>query len=108
MDRSAGPDALSPRGPLDDSTHVVEELDGGTGIALDELARKLDVDRESDEVLLRAVMELALETPTLGVVGERRALTRGAKLVDLEAEPFERLVHLDVRKPHSATSCFEG
>ena len=78
------------------------------GIALDELARKLDVDRESDEVLLRAVMELALETPTLGVIGECRALTRGAKLVDLEAEPFERLVHLDVRSPIPRPPCFEG
>ena len=93
---------------LEVSCHVVEELDGGTRIALDELARELNVDRKSDEVLLRAVVELALEGSTLGVIGERDALTRGTKLVDLEASRSSASSVSTCESPTPGPPCFEG
>ena len=48
------------------------------GSASDQIARKLEVDRERDQVLLRTVVELALDPSASSVVGEGEPLARSA------------------------------
>ena len=74
------------------ASDLVEELPGRSGILVRQLARKLDVDRERDQVLLNTVVELALDPPAVGVGGQDEALSGCAELLDLEAQPVERLL----------------
>jgi hypothetical protein len=87
------------------STQVVQDLRGRRCITADELAGELDVDGERDEPLLQAVVQLTLERPAIRVVGAGLAVSRCANVVDLEAQPIERLLRrLEVRKLRSGTS----
>ena len=60
------------------TAHVVEERLGRVGVVSNQLARELKVDRERDQVLLRAVVELALDSASRDVVGGGEAFARGA------------------------------
>jgi len=59
----------------------------------------LEVDRERDQVLLRTVVQLALDPAAVCIVGDSQPLAGRAQLFDLDAEPVERLLRrLDMRK----------
>src|SRR5438874_11146601 len=60
--------------------NLPQELASGARIGLDQLLEHLQVDRQSDQVLLRAVMQIPLDVPSLGVLGGDDALPRGAQL----------------------------
>jgi len=50
-------------------------------------------------VLLRTVVEVALDPAAVCIVGDSQPLARRAQVVDLEAEALERLLRrLDMRK----------
>ena len=51
-----------------------EKSVSGGGIGLQQIARELEVDREGDQVLLRTVVELALESAAVGIRGQDDAL----------------------------------
>ena len=59
------------------TAHVVEQRPP-RGSPVDQLARELEVDRERDQVLLRTVVELALDPASLDVVGDGEPLARRA------------------------------
>ena len=60
-------------------------------------ARELQVDGERDQVLLHAVVEVALDAAAVGIGGQDEPLPGRAQLLDLEAQPVERfLQRLDV------------
>jgi hypothetical protein len=72
-------------------------------VLLHERTCELNVDRDSHEQLLRAVVELALEASATRIVCERAALTSCPEVVELEADSLESLERLplcvlDVRK----------
>ena len=71
--------------------HLVEERLRRGGIGVRQLARELQVDRERDQVLLRAVVEVALDPAAVGIGGQDEPLPGRAQLLDLEAQPVERL-----------------
>jgi hypothetical protein len=71
--------------------HLIEERRGGDGISAHEVTRELNVDREGDQVLLRTVVEVALDAPPVGVGGDCEPPARRAQLGDLALEPVERL-----------------
>ena len=50
---------------------------------VDELPSLLQLDRERDEALLRAVMELALDPAAIGCGGQHQPLPRRTQLLDL-------------------------
>jgi hypothetical protein len=78
-------------GTLDVSPQVLEKLLRRDGVRCHEANRELQVDREGDEVLLHAVVQLVLERATLGVSREHEPLPAGPELGDLEAQLFGRL-----------------
>ncbi len=53
------------------------------GIALDELLEQAQLDGESDDLLLRAVVEVPLELPPLLVLRSHESLAGGAQLLDV-------------------------
>ena len=85
---------------LEVGADLVEHRLGLLGIVVGELAREPHAHRERDEVLLRAVVQVALDRAPLGVAGLDDACARGAQLVGLAAHLVERLlkrrVELDV------------
>jgi hypothetical protein len=66
-----------PRGLLErdvhDSTHLVDERTCVHRIGVEELLRKLEMDRQRDQMLLRTLVELALDAPPLRRPGEDEA-----------------------------------
>ena len=53
-----------------DGPHVVEERGGSVRVRFDEATGDLEVDRDGDELLLDAVVQLTLDRTALLVVGE--------------------------------------
>ena len=87
------------QGQLHLTAHVLEQRVCREGIGIDEIARKLEVDRERDQVLLRTVVELALDPAAVCIVGDSEPLPGRAQLFDFDAEPVERFLRrLDMRK----------
>ena len=68
------------------------ELAGSLGVTVQPRTKQPEPQRERDEPLLGAVVEVALESPARRVAGIDDARTRGAKLLELRAqlgvEPF--------------------
>jgi hypothetical protein len=63
------------------------------------LVRELEVDRERDQVLLRTVVEVALDPAAVCIGSQDQPLPGRAQLLDLEAQSVEGLLRrLDVRK----------
>ena len=88
--------------------HLVEECLRRGGIVVRQLARQLEVHRERDQVLLRAIVEVALDRAAVCVGGQDEPLAGRAELFDLEAQPVERLLRrLDVRKLQGDRPPFE-
>ena len=93
-------------GQLHLTTHVLEQRLCRERIGSDQIPRQLEIDRERDQVLLRTVVEVALDPAAVCIVGDSQPLARGAQVVDLEAEALERLLRcLDMRKLRCPTSC---
>jgi len=87
------------QGQLHFTAHVLEQRVCREGIGIDQIASELEVDRESDQVLLRTVVELALDSAAVCIVGDSQPLAGRAQVVDLEEESLERLLRrLDMRK----------
>ena len=55
------------------STHLVDERARLHRIGVEELPRKLEMDRQRDQVLLRTLVERALDAPPLRRSGEDEA-----------------------------------
>ena len=53
----------------------MEERLRGVGIGVRQPARKLEVDGKRDQVLLRTVVEIALDPATVGIGGEDEPLS---------------------------------
>ena len=87
---------------------LLEHLLRGVGIGVGELARQVHVHGQRDEVLLRAVVEVALDGTALRVARFDDARARGAQLVGLAPNLVERLLerrvelHVVQREPHLA------
>jgi len=78
--------------------HLVQERLRRGGIGIRQPARELQVCRECDQVLLRTVVEVALDPLTVGVGGQEEPLSGRAQLLDFEAQPVEGFLwRLDVR-----------
>ena len=71
---------------------LVEHLLGGVGIGVGELACEPGAHRERDEVLLRAVVEVALDAAALEVGGLDDAGAGAAQLVGLAPDLVERVL----------------
>ena len=69
---------------------VVEQREGGGQVGVDQLARQLQVDGERYEMLLDAVVEVALDPAALGIGFADDLRTRRSQLVDLTADPVGR------------------
>ena len=81
------------------TAHVLEQRVCREGIGIDQIASELEVDRERDQVLLRTVVELALDSAAVCIVGDSQPLAGRAQLFDFDAEPVERFLRrLDMRK----------
>ena len=79
--------------------HLVEERLRRGRIGVRQIARELQVDREGDQVLLRTVVEVVLDSATVGIGGQDEPLSGRPQLFHLEAQPVERLLQrLDVRR----------
>ena len=65
---------------------------GCGGIAVDQAAGLLQLDREPDQVLLRAVVELALDPAAVGIGGQYEPGPRRAQLIGLAAKLLDRLL----------------
>ena len=87
------------QGYLHLTTHVFEQLLCRERIGIDQISRELEIDRKRDQVLLRTVVELALDSAAVCIVGDSQPLAGRAQVVDLEEESLERLLRrLDMRK----------
>ena len=106
--RRVDPNGEPPRlgeGQLQIASDCVEELPCRTRVGVHQLARELVIDGERDKVLLKTVVELALEAAPLGVVSNGESLTGHAQHVELAAQPVERLLRrLDARRHLRSTS----
>jgi hypothetical protein len=81
------------------TTHVLEQRLCRAGIGIDQIPRELEIDRKRDQVLLRTVVEVALDPAAVCIVGDSQPLAGRAQVFDLRAEPLERLLRrLDMRK----------
>ena len=87
---------------------LIEHLCSGGGIVRDDVARQAQVDGQGHQVLLGAVMEIALDPPPLGVAARHNAgpgLPEGIGLLaQLVERGLERRVELRVveRQAHLA------
>jgi hypothetical protein len=72
--------------------HFVDEGGCCGGIGGDQAAGLLQIDRQPDEVLLRAVVELTLDPAAIGVGGQHEPRPRRAQLLRLLAKPLDRLL----------------
>src|SRR5262249_27467092 len=74
--------------------HVVrealEERLRRLGIVFDERRRVLELDRERNEPLLEAVVQLALERTAVGIARTDESFPRGSQVLELAAEILER------------------
>ena len=61
------------------ASELFEESPGGRRIGVRCLCRELHLDRERDEVLLDAVVEVALDRTSVGISGEDKAPQRGTQ-----------------------------
>ena len=87
------------QGQLHLTAHVLEQRICREGIGIHQIARELEVDRERNQMLLRTVVELALDPASVCIVGDSQPLAGRAQLFDLDAQPVERLLRrLDIRK----------
>ena len=75
---------------LDRLAEFVEHLRGHLGIFGDDVFRQAKIDRQGDEVLLRTVVQIALDASTFGVTTRDDARSRGAQFVGLAAKFVER------------------
>src|SRR5581483_2583366 len=71
----------------------VEQPPQGLRIGVGELPRQLEIDRERDEVLRGAVVEIALDPAALGVRGGDDPRPRRPQLLDREAQLLQCAVH---------------
>ena len=86
------------QGQLHLTAHVLEQRICCEGIGIQQIARELEVDRERDQVLLRTIVELALDPASVCIMGDGQPLAGRAQLFDLGAQPDERLLlRLDMR-----------
>ena len=69
------------RGRGEPLADALEEGDGGVRVALGARARQADLERERHEVLLRAVVQVALDAPARRVGGLDDARLRRAQLL---------------------------
>ena len=60
------------------------------------MSGKLQVDRECDQVLLYAVVELTLDLASVGIRGDNEPLERCAQLLDLDAQLLELPLHVEL------------
>ena len=81
---------------LEVEADLVEHRLGLLGIGVGDLAREAHAHRERDEVLLRAVVQVALDAAALGVGRLDDAGARRAELVGLAAHLVERLLQRGV------------
>ena len=72
---------------------LLEQLVRLRGVALDQVVGELELDRERDELLLGAVVDVALQPATAFVLRRDQALLRGLQLVEPH---LELLVQADV------------
>ena len=87
------------QGQLHLTTQVLEQRLSREWIGIYQIARELEVDRERDQVLLRTVVEVALDPAAVNIVGDSQPLAGRAQVFDLQAESLERLLRrLDMRK----------
>ena len=76
----------------------VEESGSRGRVGVDQPAGMLQVDRERDQALLGAVVQLALDAAPVGIGSEHEPLPRGSQLVDLGAQAVAQLLQcLDPR-----------
>ena len=75
---------------------LVEHLLGGVGVGVGELAGEAGAHRERDEVLLRAVVQVALDAAALEVGGLDDAGAGAAQLVGLAPDLVERVLERGV------------
>ena len=91
MDGFPGRAPATPRAPARAPLRGLE-LAGSLGVTVQPRTKQPEPQRERDEPLLGAVVEVALESPARRVAGIDDARTRGAKLLELRAqlgvEPF--------------------
>ena len=69
--------------------NLLEECPSCGRIDVNQSTGKLQVDRESDEVLQRAVVQFALDLAAVGIRGQHKALARRPQLIHLEARSVE-------------------
>jgi hypothetical protein len=74
---------------LDVVSELLEEARRVCGAGAGQLTREAQVGAQSDELLLGAVVEIALDPPALGVRGRDDAGTGGAELLGLALDLVE-------------------
>jgi hypothetical protein len=74
---------------LDVAFHLLEESLRGYWIRVDHWTGELQLDRERNEVLLHAVVEITLDRATVGIAGKNEPRQGRAQLVDICAELLE-------------------
>lgn len=72
--------------------HLFEERLRGRRILVHQLAGKLQVDRECDEVLLRPLVQVKLDPAAVGIGSKNEPRPGRAQLGDLGAQPLELVV----------------
>ncbi len=72
--------------------HLLEERLRRGRIGVDDLPCQLELDGERDEMLLSAIVEVALDPAAFGVTRCDHAFSRRAELLDFEAQLVERTV----------------
>lgn len=74
------------------ASQLVEKLLGGGRITVHQSAGELQVDGQGDEVLVHAIVEVALDRATIVVSGLDETLPGSAQVRDLAAQALERPV----------------
>ncbi len=77
--------------PFERAARLVEQSPCLPERAFERPSQELELNCERDEVLLRALVQAALDSPAVGIAREDEPLAGGAKVVYLVAQPCERL-----------------
>ena len=86
------------------ASHLVEERPRRSRIGVDQAGCELQVDREGDQVLLRTVVQLALDLAAVGISGQDEPLPGRTQLSDLKAQPVERFLQFLLLPVRRATT----
>ena len=90
------------------SRHFLEQRSGCGRVGADQPGGELEIGRKRDQVLLNALVQLALDPAAPGVVDLGKSPARGAQVDDLGAQPVELLRRRGLPSLHGATTPRDG